>query len=145
MITLDSSVFSGAWQLPACLKRAWELWSQKQSPKEQGNLCLSMTHCICSLYESFAWRVTLMCAALLGSACGSISSGRRSKRSSANLLLCLFAERDWQWAITLRACVCVCVCLQQRLCLLLTHQGGCECACDMCLTEACMASPSYYI
>lgn len=84
------------------LKMTGEVPSQRQNPQEQGNLWWSMTH-IASVHLMKALRADAvrMWAGLLSSACGSISSGWQSRRSSANLLQRLLLGADWRSAVTL--------------------------------------------
>lgn len=79
-----------------------EVPSRRQNPQEQGNLWRSMTH-IASVHLMKALRADTvrMWAGLLSSACGSISSGWQSRRSSANLLQRLLLGADWRSAVTL--------------------------------------------
>lgn len=79
-----------------------EVPSLRQNPQEQENLWWSMTH-IASVHLMKALRADAvrMWAGLLSSACGSISSGWQSRRSSANLLQRLLLGADWRSAVTL--------------------------------------------
>lgn len=95
-------------------------------PKRTKNLCESITH-IASDFPSlkaFACQLELMCVALLCFACGSISSGWQSKRSSANLFLCLLL-------MVIDSALSLSVNTMGILCkLLLTYQGVCVWYCS---------------
>lgn len=109
---MQGSEFSrGCWATPGYIffwfvsfttQMTGEVPSRRQNPQEQENLWWSMTH-IASVHLMKASRADAvrMRAGLLSSACGSISSGWQSRRSSANLLQRLSLGADWRSAVTL--------------------------------------------
>lgn len=100
------------------LERA--LLRETKPTRTRKSVAIHDSYCIFSPYESFACRAVPMWAGLLSSACGSISSGRQSKRSSANLLLRLSLR-----VIDSVPSPCVSVCVYTRGILCMVHQGFC--------------------
>lgn len=104
---------------PSIRKTTRELPPQRRSPRRtRETLAIRDSYCICSPYESFACRASLMRVGLVSCACGSISSGWQSRRSSADLLLRLPLRVIDRVPHSVYACVrvhyCVYVCTHTR-------------------------------
>lgn len=94
-------------------RKNWSaLIAETKPTRTRESVVIHDSYCICSPYESFACRAAVMRAGLLSSACGSISSGWRSRRRSANLLLRLSLG-----VIDRVPSLSVCVCVQNISCV----------------------------